>query len=113
MDDHDLWMAFFQDPDEHTLAVMQEAPKGYAPHPEGRTDLYSRADRVSHVQPSRRMIARPIIQSLSSSDRNGSSSVKWVMRCWYVSLGKRSMPAVRSVPQKLRRGPKTSNTRLM
>ena len=31
MDDHDLWMAFFQDPDEHTLAVMQEAPKGYAP----------------------------------------------------------------------------------
>jgi len=35
-----------------------------------------------HAQPSRRMIARPIIQSLSSSDRNGSSSVKWVMRCW-------------------------------
>jgi methylmalonyl-CoA/ethylmalonyl-CoA epimerase len=31
MDDHDLWMAFFQDPDGHTLAVMQEAPKGYAP----------------------------------------------------------------------------------
>jgi hypothetical protein len=24
-------MAFFQDPDGHTLAVMQEAPKGYAP----------------------------------------------------------------------------------
>jgi methylmalonyl-CoA/ethylmalonyl-CoA epimerase len=32
MDDHDLWMAFFKDPDGHTLAVMQEAPKGYAPH---------------------------------------------------------------------------------
>ncbi len=31
MDDHDLWMAFFHDPDGHTLAVMQEAPKGYAP----------------------------------------------------------------------------------
>lgn len=31
MDDHDLWMAFFQDPDGHMLAVMQEAPKGYAP----------------------------------------------------------------------------------
>jgi methylmalonyl-CoA/ethylmalonyl-CoA epimerase len=31
MDDHDLWMAFFEDPDGHTLAVMQEAPKGYAP----------------------------------------------------------------------------------
>jgi methylmalonyl-CoA/ethylmalonyl-CoA epimerase len=31
MDDHDLWMAFFQDPDGHTLALMQEAPKGYAP----------------------------------------------------------------------------------
>jgi methylmalonyl-CoA/ethylmalonyl-CoA epimerase len=31
MDDHDLWMAFFADPDGHTLAVMQEAPKGYAP----------------------------------------------------------------------------------
>jgi methylmalonyl-CoA/ethylmalonyl-CoA epimerase len=31
MDDHDLWMAFFKDPDDHTLALMQEAPKGYAP----------------------------------------------------------------------------------
>ena len=27
MDDHDLWMAFFTDPDGHTLAVMQEVPK--------------------------------------------------------------------------------------
>jgi methylmalonyl-CoA/ethylmalonyl-CoA epimerase len=33
MDDHDLWMAFFEDPDGHTLAIMQEAPKGYAPAP--------------------------------------------------------------------------------
>jgi methylmalonyl-CoA/ethylmalonyl-CoA epimerase len=31
MDDHDLWMAFFQDPDGHTLALMQEAPKDYRP----------------------------------------------------------------------------------
>jgi len=31
MDDHDLWMAFFTDPDGHMLAVMHEAPKGYAP----------------------------------------------------------------------------------
>jgi methylmalonyl-CoA/ethylmalonyl-CoA epimerase len=31
MEDHDLWMAFFQDPDGHTLALMQEAPKGYTP----------------------------------------------------------------------------------
>jgi len=31
MDDHDLWMAFFADPDGHTLAVMQEAPKGCTP----------------------------------------------------------------------------------
>ena len=31
MDDHDLSMAFFTDPDGHTLAVMQEAPKGYQP----------------------------------------------------------------------------------
>ena len=31
MDDHDLWMAFFKDPDGNTLAVMQEAPKGHAP----------------------------------------------------------------------------------
>jgi methylmalonyl-CoA/ethylmalonyl-CoA epimerase len=31
MDDHDLGMAFFSDPDGHTLALMQEAPKGYAP----------------------------------------------------------------------------------
>ena len=33
MDDHDLWMAFFADPDGHILALMQEAPKGYAPAP--------------------------------------------------------------------------------
>jgi methylmalonyl-CoA/ethylmalonyl-CoA epimerase len=33
MDDHDLWMAFFEDRDGHTLAVMQEAPKGYSPTP--------------------------------------------------------------------------------
>lgn len=31
MDDHDLWMAFFEDPDGHVLALMQEAPKDYAP----------------------------------------------------------------------------------
>jgi methylmalonyl-CoA/ethylmalonyl-CoA epimerase len=31
MDDHDLWMAFFTDPDRHTLALMQEAPRGFAP----------------------------------------------------------------------------------
>jgi methylmalonyl-CoA/ethylmalonyl-CoA epimerase len=31
MDDHDLWMAFFRDPDGHTLALMQEAPKDYSP----------------------------------------------------------------------------------
>ena len=31
MDDHDLWMVFFSDPDGHTLALMQEAPKGYSP----------------------------------------------------------------------------------
>ena len=33
MEDHDLWMAFFADPDGHTLALMQEAPKGYKPTP--------------------------------------------------------------------------------
>jgi hypothetical protein len=31
MDDHDLWMAFFNDPDGHTLTLMQEAPKGFRP----------------------------------------------------------------------------------
>jgi methylmalonyl-CoA/ethylmalonyl-CoA epimerase len=31
MDDHDLWMAFFHDPDGHTLALTHEAPKGYIP----------------------------------------------------------------------------------
>lgn len=31
MDDHDLWMVFFKDPDGNSLALMQEAPKGYAP----------------------------------------------------------------------------------
>ena len=28
MQDHDLWMAFFSDPDDHLMALMQEAPKG-------------------------------------------------------------------------------------
>lgn len=28
MEDHDLSMAFFEDPDGNTLALMQEAPKG-------------------------------------------------------------------------------------
>ena len=31
MTDHDLWMTFFTDPDEHVLALMMEAPKGYKP----------------------------------------------------------------------------------
>jgi methylmalonyl-CoA/ethylmalonyl-CoA epimerase len=35
MDDHDLYMAFFNDPDGHTLALMQEAPKGYVPAANG------------------------------------------------------------------------------
>jgi len=33
MDDHDLWMTFLRDPDGHTLALMQDAPKGYQPPP--------------------------------------------------------------------------------
>ena len=31
MEDHDLWMTFFKDPDEHMLALMSETPKGYQP----------------------------------------------------------------------------------
>jgi methylmalonyl-CoA/ethylmalonyl-CoA epimerase len=31
MEDHDLWMTFFKDPDGHVLSLMQEAPKGYQP----------------------------------------------------------------------------------
>lgn len=31
MEDHDLWMTFFRDPDEHMLALMMEAPKGWTP----------------------------------------------------------------------------------
>lgn len=31
MEDHDLWMTFFGDPDDHALALMMEAPKGWAP----------------------------------------------------------------------------------
>lgn len=31
MEDHDLWMTFFTDPDAHVLALMCEAPKGYVP----------------------------------------------------------------------------------
>ena len=31
LDDHDLWMSFFEDPDRNSLALMHEAPKGYQP----------------------------------------------------------------------------------
>ena len=31
MEDQDLWMTFFRDPDEHMLALMMEAPKGWQP----------------------------------------------------------------------------------
>src|SRR5262245_34442522 len=31
MEDHDLWMTFFRDPDDNVLALMMEAPKGYKP----------------------------------------------------------------------------------
>jgi methylmalonyl-CoA/ethylmalonyl-CoA epimerase len=31
MEDHDLWMTFFRDPDDHILALMTEAPKGFRP----------------------------------------------------------------------------------
>jgi methylmalonyl-CoA/ethylmalonyl-CoA epimerase len=31
MEDHDLWMTFFSDPDDHMLALMMEAPRGWAP----------------------------------------------------------------------------------
>lgn len=31
MDDHDLWMTFFKDPDDHMLGLMMEAPKGWQP----------------------------------------------------------------------------------
>lgn len=31
MEDHDLWMTFFKDPDGHVLALMMEAPKGWTP----------------------------------------------------------------------------------
>ena len=31
MPDHDLWMAFFDDPDGNALALMREAPKSYQP----------------------------------------------------------------------------------
>ena len=33
MEDHDLWMTFFTDPDGHIRALMMEAPKGYQPAP--------------------------------------------------------------------------------
>jgi methylmalonyl-CoA/ethylmalonyl-CoA epimerase len=35
MEDHDLWMTFFTDPDGHILALMMEAPKGYQPNAAG------------------------------------------------------------------------------
>ncbi len=31
MEDCDLWMTFFNDPDGHVLALMMEAPKGWTP----------------------------------------------------------------------------------
>jgi methylmalonyl-CoA/ethylmalonyl-CoA epimerase len=38
MEDHDLWMSFFSDPDGHILALMCEAPKGYEPPPAASGD---------------------------------------------------------------------------
>jgi methylmalonyl-CoA/ethylmalonyl-CoA epimerase len=35
MADHDLWMTFFRDPDDHILALMMEAPKGWTVNPQG------------------------------------------------------------------------------
>jgi methylmalonyl-CoA/ethylmalonyl-CoA epimerase len=34
MEDHDLWMTFFKDPAGNTMALMNEAPKGYRPKQE-------------------------------------------------------------------------------
>lgn len=34
MEDHDLWMVFFKDPAGNTLALMNEAPKGFKPKEE-------------------------------------------------------------------------------
>ena len=31
LEDHDLWMTFFDDPDGNALALMMEAPKGFKP----------------------------------------------------------------------------------
>ena len=59
----------------------------------------------SYAHPNRPIIARPMIQSLSSSERNGNSSVKCAMRCRYVALAKEF---VMSVPQWHRCGPNTS-----
>ena len=63
-----------------------------------RSDPAHRRPRLptAYAQFSRARIAFPITQSLSSSDRNGSSSVKWVMRWRYVAL---ASELVRSVPQ--------------
>jgi methylmalonyl-CoA/ethylmalonyl-CoA epimerase len=56
MDDHDLWMAFFDDPDGNTLAVMQEAPKGMR---------YLRTDRVGPLRLGR------LEHGVSSSETRG------------------------------------------
>ena len=52
--------------------------------------------RPYYADPNRAMIARPMIQSLSFSERNASSSVKCAMRCRYVALANEF---VMSVPQ--------------
>ena len=54
-------------------------------------------------QPSQLHSARPIIRSLSLSERKGSSSVNMVMH-WRQVQGMRVM----SVPQNIRSGPKAS-----
>jgi methylmalonyl-CoA/ethylmalonyl-CoA epimerase len=53
MEDHDLWMAFFADPDGNTLALMQEAPKGYVPAGEqgaapGAAPALRSSDNMAH-----------------------------------------------------------------
>ena len=61
MEDHDLWMAFFEDPDGHTLALMHEAPKGYSPAPiRGRNRLACSFEQIVCRPLTRKAIERAL-----------------------------------------------------
>jgi hypothetical protein len=76
MDDHDLWMAFLKDPDDHTLALMQEAPKGYEPAVWTTALTAPTAGPAAHHDGSGKCLRIKLIVPHNSAVRTGVSAVR-------------------------------------